>query len=89
MDEVQLAIPKTMFSADYFESEEEAKQFKTDNHSLTSVHYSENLDKYYIVKPNVLTEKIEESISDVEKIFNMNVSLGYEFECGRSWADCH
>ena len=89
MDECQYAMPLSFFKATYFETEEEALQHKKETGSNTNPHFSEKLSKYYLVEPNKLTSVIEKSIKDTVDFLKLKVDLGFEFEVGKNWADCH
>lgn len=40
-------------------------------------------------KDNFLTKLIDNSIKDVEKILSLRVEMGYDWDLGDNWADCH
>lgn len=89
-DECQFMIKPDLIDYTIFETKDEAKDFK-DNWSgdqLGSIQEGKN-NKYYIAMPNVVSKTITESIAEVEREFDMKVSLGYEYVVGRNWADCH
>lgn len=89
-DECQFAVKTDMFNFEVFDTEEEAEQFKDNwgGDQLGGIQKGKN-NKYYITLPNIISQTITESIAEVEREFDMKVSLGCEYVVGRNWADCH
>lgn len=78
-----------MYDSWYFDTEEESEAFRIENGINTTTHFSEKISKYYLSKPNILTEAILDSIDKVIDFLNIKVYLGMEYEIGRCWRDCH
>ena len=55
----------------------------------TNVHFSEKMNKFYLVESNKLSEIILKAIDDTVNFLNIRVDLGMEYEVGRTWYDCH
>ncbi len=88
-DECQYAMPLSYFDASYFETEEEALEYKENKNMNTNVHFSEKKNMYYLVEPNKLSKIVIEAIEDTVSFLNVKVDLGMEYEVGRTWYDCH
>lgn len=88
-DECQYAMPLSFFKSSYFDTEEEALEYKENNKMNTNVHFSEKMNKFYLVESNKLSEIILKAIDDTVNFLNIRVDLGMEYEVGRTWYDCH
>ena len=88
-DECQYAMPLSFFKSSYFDTEEEALEYKVNNKMNTNVHFSEKMNKFYLVESNKLSEIILKAIDDTVNFLNIRVDLGMEYEVGRTWYDCH
>lgn len=82
-------MPLSFFKSIYFDTEEEALEYKENNKMNTNVHFSEKMNKFYLVEPNKLSEIILKAIDDTVNFLNIRVDLGMEYEVGRTWYDCH
>ena len=89
MDESQLAIPFEYFKPSYFNTEEEAFEYKKEHKLHTNPHYSEKLDKWYICNNNLISDTIKQSIDEAAQYLNIAVELGIEWEIEKSWYGCH
>lgn len=89
-DECQLGIDKGLVTYKTFKTEEEGKEFIDGwgGEQLSSLQKSDK-GVYYVAMPSVISKTITETISEVEEMFEMNVPIGYAYETGRNWADCH
>ena len=82
-------MPLSYFDASYFETEEEALEYKENKKMNTNVHFSEKKNMYYLVEPNRLSKIVIQAIDDTVNFLNIKVDLGMEYEVGRTWYDCH
>lgn len=89
-DENQLLVRKGILSYKTFKSKEEAKEFSKNwkGGQLGSVQHSDK-GVTYITMPSIISETITSTIAEVEEMFSMNVPIGYAYETGNNWADCH
>lgn len=88
-DEAQYAMPLSEFKCSYFDSEESALEYIGNKNLSTNPHYSEKMEKYYVVDQNRLTDSIQKAIQDAITTLHVKVELGMEYEVGKTWADCH
>ena len=89
-DENQLGVNKELLKYKVFKTEEEAKKFVDEwtGNQLSSIQKSDK-GIYYVALPSIISDTITETVKEVEEMFGMNVPIGYAYETGRTWADCH
>lgn len=89
-DECQFAT-KDFYKGKYqlFSTEEEAKEFVKSwkGGQLSAIGHEK--DFFYIVKPNLISETIINSLDTITKRFDLKVPLSMEYNIGMSWAQCH
>ncbi len=89
-DECQFAT-KDFYRGKYqlFSTEEEAKEFVKSwtGGQLSAIGHEK--DFFYIVKPNLISETIINSLDTITKKFDLKVPLSMEYNIGMSWAQCH
>lgn len=88
-DEVQYAIPKTFYKPIFFDTEEEAKEYRKEHSLSMPVHFSEKRQKYYLDGVNPLYDIIQSSIREMEQFLELRTEIGFETITGRNWAECH
>ena len=88
MDEAQLYCNPKLFKFKKFNTEEEAKDFvkKWEGSQLSDISEGKS---FYVVLPNKVTDVLEESIKEMEKLLNLNVPLGYAYSVSNNWYGCH
>lgn len=89
-DEAQLGVNKDLLKYKVFNTEEEAEEFVVNwkGEQLGAIQKGSN-NKYYVTLPSVISTTLSETISEVEAMFDMNVTMGFEYVTGRNWRDCH
>ena len=89
-DEAQLGVNKDLLQYKVFNTEEEAEEFVVNwkGEQLGAIQKGSN-NKYYVTLPSVISTTLSETISEVEAMFDMNVTMGFEYVTGRNWRDCH
>lgn len=88
-DEAQYAIPKSWYKPIFFESKEEAEEYKVNNNMCTPVHFSDKKQQYYLDGENHLSELVLQSVEEVVKLLSVKVDLGIEWSVGLNWRDTH
>lgn len=89
-DEAQLATNPKLIKTKTFKSKEEAKEFVENwkgDYSLSSI--KEEKDKYFVGLPNVVSKSIADAIKNTEKELKVKVEMGFDWDLGRTWEDCH
>lgn len=84
-DEQQLAAHPSLLSVKSFETEEEAKAFRTD----TSGAIGHSAKGYYVTQRTLPVECIAAGIEQAAKELELIVPLGFEYITGRNWGQCH
>lgn len=89
-DEQQQLVDPELLKFKTFHSEEEAEEFVSTwrGRQLGAVQKGKD-NKYYVTLPNVVSETLEDKILEVERLFDMKVSMGFEYVTGRNWRDTH
>lgn len=89
-DEAQLGVNKDLLKYKVFNTEEEAEEFVVNwkGEQLGAIQKGSN-NKYYVTLPSVISTTLSETISEVESMFDMHVTMGFEYVTGRNWRDCH
>lgn len=85
-DEVQCAVHPSLVPITVFETEEEAKAFRSTDKFNSAVGHGK---KYFIGRNNPVVQCIHEAIEDAVKILKLKVPLGFEWNAGKNWAQCH
>lgn len=84
MDEAQFSLHKSLVSFKIFKTEEEAQEVVVKG-SSTVGHIG---DKYFVAF-SPMAQIINNAIGKTEKLLKLNVNLGFEWACGRNWAETH
>lgn len=94
-DENQIAVlkSKNIIKIKSFKTEEEAKEYISnykDKYQLSNVKPFSNPDKgFYISLPNDVSKAIYHATKHVEKLLKLKFELGFEWDLGKNWYQCH
>ena len=95
-DECQIGISKKskiIKEVKYFATESEAEAFKksyTGNNQLSNIKVHSDPSKgFFICLPNAVSIAIENATKRTEKVLNLQFDLGFEWDLGRDWHQCH
>jgi hypothetical protein len=89
-DEAQLYINPKLAKFKIFKEEQEAKDFVAswnEQGQLSEIGHTEK--GYYIALPNIVSEIIDKSIKKATLLLKLNVPLGFGWQIGRNWSECH
>lgn len=89
-DEAQLAVNPKLIKTKTFKSKEEAEEFVKNwkgDYSLSSI--KKGKDKYFVGLPNVVSKSIADAIKNTEEELKVKVEMGFDWDLGRTWEDCH
>lgn len=89
-DEAQFYANPSLVELKYFTTEEKCNEFISNwsGKQLSNVYKGKD-GLYQIGMPNPLSVAIENSIRKTEKLLNLNVSLGFTWDVGNNWYECH
>lgn len=87
-DEQQLYCNPKLFKFKTFNTEKEAKEFKSTwkGSQLSDISEGKSL---YVTLPNIVTDYLDQSIKDMEKLLKLNIPLGFDFSVSNNWYGCH
>jgi hypothetical protein len=88
-DEVDLFSKPDLFEFKVFEEEQKAKDFISNwkGEQLSAIGHSSK--GYYVALPNIISTSVSKSMREAEKMFKINVEMGFEYMLGRTWYDAH
>lgn len=84
-DEQQLAAHPKLLEIKLFDTEEEAKTYRTD----TSGAIGHSTKGYYVTNRTLPIECIDKGIELASKELGLRVPLGFEYITGNNWGQCH
>lgn len=87
-DEEALAVRQDLIKYKTFKTEEEGKDF-IKNWQGSQLSELNNVKTWYVALPNVVSEKIIDSVKEVGEMLNLNVPLGIGWAVGKNWYQTH
>lgn len=95
-DECQIAISKKsgiIKNLKHFKLEDDAKIFKDTykgKNQLSNIKVNSDPSKgFFICLPNDVSISIEEATKKTEQVLNLQFKLGFEWDFGKNWYQCH
>ena len=82
-DEVQYSVSKDMVRFETFQTEDEAKVAGKPGSS--AIGHAKRFYRAY----SPMADVIKDSIETIVQFLNINVALGFEWQLGRDWKECH
>lgn len=89
-DEAQLVVNPNLIKVKTFKTKEEAKEFVekwSGEYTLSSI--KKGFKDYFVTLPNVVSKAIADAIKNTEKELKIKVDMGFDWDVGRTWEDCH
>jgi hypothetical protein len=93
-DENQLAVRKALrvLRLTSFKTEEEAQEYKKNytGDQLSNIKvFSDPSKGFYICEPNPVSLAIKKATDRTEKLLSLKFELGFEWDLGKNWFQCH
>ena len=93
-DENQLAVRKDLrvLRLTSFKTEAEAQEYKNSyvGDQLSNIKvFSDPSKGFYICEPNPISLAIKHATQKTEKLLSLKFELGFEWDLGKNWYQCH